>query len=266
MTPDIKAALAGPNKARVQALFVSASGHIKNKDFVQAAKDLDELEPLVKQGTPTATPPHDGADVIKRLNAMTADIKAALAGPDKARVQALFVAANGHIKSKEFVEAGKTLDELQPLLSQKATPPTGPSAGGKLSLVALAKARFAWRAERTNAIAEIGRLEAALRDRFKGVESQKTALSAALGRLDKLIASFGPQLDDVLDDVLNADEAARPAQIKQARALMDGFQKTIDGDPIMVELDGNEVLPDMSVTEPLRRALGNISAALGSIT
>ncbi len=97
------------------------------------------------------------------------------------------------------------------------------------------------------------------------MDSQKTALSAALGRLDKLIAAFGPALDVGLDEVLNADETARPALIKQARALMDGFQKTIDDDPIMVELDGNEVLPDMAVTEPLRRVLANINAALGSI-
>jgi hypothetical protein len=265
MTADIKAALAGPNKARVQALYIAVNGQIKNKDFAAAAKTLDELEPLVKQGTPTTTSPHNEADVIKRLNAMSADIKAALAGPNKARVQALYVETNGHIKSKDFAGAGKVIDELQSLLSQKGAATTGPAAGGKLSLVALAKSRFAWRAERTNAVAEIGRLEAALRDRFKGVESQKTALSAALGRLDKLIATFGPRLDVGLDDVLNGDEAARPALIKQARALMDGFQKTIDDDPIMVELDGNEVLPDMSVTEPLRRVLGSISAALGSI-
>jgi len=261
----IKAALAGPNKARVQALYVAVNGQIKNKDFAAAAKTLDVLEPLVKQGTPTTTSPHNEADVIKRLNAMSAEIKAALAGPNKARVQALFAGVSAHINDKDFVQAGKALDELQSLLSQKGTSSTGPAAGSKLSLVALAKSRFAWRGERTNAVAEIGRLEAALRDRFKGVESQKTALSAALGRLDKLIATFGPRLDVGLDDVLNGDEAARPALIKQARALMDGFQKTIDDDPIMVELDGNEVLPDMSVTEPLRRVLGSISAALGSI-
>jgi hypothetical protein len=266
MTPDIKAALAGPNKARVQALFVAINDHIKNKDFAQAGKGLDELELLVKQGAPTGAPPQDGADVVKRLNAMTADIKAALAGPNKARVQELFGVVGGHIKSKDFVQASKGLDELQTLLSKTGTAATGPAAGSKLSLVALAKSRFAWRTERTNAIAEIGRLEAALNQRFKGVDSQKNALSAANARLDKLIKTFGPQLDDGLDYVLNGDEAARPGLVKQARALMDGFQKTIDGDEVMAALDGNEVLPDMAVTEPLRLALGKISEALGPIT
>jgi hypothetical protein len=180
-------------------------------------------------------------------------------------VQSLFVAASGHIKNHEYDEAAKSLDELEPLLSQKPGQ-GGPAPGGKLSLVALAKSRFAWKAERTNAISEIGRLEAALSQRFKGVESQKQPLSAALSRLDKLIATFGPQLDDGLDEVLNGDEATRPALVKKARALMDGFQKTVDSDPIMAELDGNEVLDDLLVAEPLRKALVNISAALGPTT
>lgn len=268
MTPDIKTALAGPNKAQVQALFVAAGGHIKNKEFPEARKSLDELEQLIKHpaGDGALQEHHEtGAEVVKRLNAMSADIKTALAGPNKARVQALLAAASGHIKNHEYDEAAKSLDELEPLLSQKPGQ-GGPAPGGKLSLVALAKARFAWKAERTNAISEIGRLEAALSQRFKGVESQKQPLSAALSRLDKLIAAFGPQLDDGLDLVLNGDETTRPALVKKARALMDGFQKTIDGDPIMAELDGNEVLDDMLVAEPLRKALANISAALGPIT
>jgi len=136
-------------------------------------------------------------------------------------------------------------------------------APGKLSLVALAKSRFAWRSERLNAVAEIGRLQAALSVRFRGVESQRKALTAAIARLDRLMAEFGPALDESLDRVLNGDEAARPALIGEARTLMAGFQRTVETDDIMVELDGNEVLPDMRVTEPLQRALGAIDAALG---
>ena len=54
MAADIKAALAGPNKARVQALFVTVNGLIKNKDFVAAGRALDELDPLVAK--PTGAP------------------------------------------------------------------------------------------------------------------------------------------------------------------------------------------------------------------
>ena len=65
-------------------MYVAISGQIKAKDFAAASKGLDELGPLLKQA-----PPPDGAELTKRLNALTADIKAALAGPNKAQVQAL---------------------------------------------------------------------------------------------------------------------------------------------------------------------------------
>ncbi len=94
MSASIKAAMAGPNKTRVQTLFVAANAALKNHDYDAATKSLNELEPLITTAPTTATPPapppvdHDGAAVVKRLNAISGDIKAALAGPKKAEVQA----------------------------------------------------------------------------------------------------------------------------------------------------------------------------------
>jgi hypothetical protein len=51
MGAAIKAELGGPNGSRVQALFVGAGGLIKNGDFDQAVKVLDQLETLLKQAT-----------------------------------------------------------------------------------------------------------------------------------------------------------------------------------------------------------------------
>jgi hypothetical protein len=125
LTGPIKAALAGPNAARVQTLFGAINGLIKNNDFVQAGKVLDELEPLV--GAPTAPPPPPDAKaaVMKRLGGLTAAIKAALAGPNAARVQTLFGAINGLVKNNDFVQAGKVLDELEPLVGATAPPKDG---------------------------------------------------------------------------------------------------------------------------------------------
>ena len=126
MAPSIKAALAGPNKARVQTLFVSVNGLIKKGDFVPANTLLDELEQLIVPSSappPPAPPAHGGAEVTKRLNSLLASIKAALAGPNKGRVQALFVSINGLIKSNDFVAARTALDELEPLLAMPATAP-----------------------------------------------------------------------------------------------------------------------------------------------
>jgi hypothetical protein len=79
--------------------------------------------------TPATPPPSvdpRAALVIKRLNGMSTGIKAAMAGPNKARVQTLFVAVNASIKSKDFEKATKTLDELEPLLTQSSAMPTPP--------------------------------------------------------------------------------------------------------------------------------------------
>ncbi len=149
LTPGIKAALAGPNAARVQALSGAVSGLVKNNDFAQAAKVLDELEPLVAPRTtpppppgtappPPPPPPPDAAKaaVVKRLGGLTGAIKAALAGPNAARVQALSGAVSGLVKNNDFAQAAKVLDELEPLVAPKAAP--APSADG-------AAARFAAR-------------------------------------------------------------------------------------------------------------------------
>lgn len=84
---------------------------------------------------PPAAPPAPapsaaaGAEVMKRLNAMAADIKTALTGPNKARVQTLFVAVNGQIKAKDFAAAGASLDELGSLLASAASAaPAAPAA------------------------------------------------------------------------------------------------------------------------------------------
>ncbi|HEX5273081.1 MAG TPA: hypothetical protein VFW33_21440 [Gemmataceae bacterium] len=127
LTPRVKAALTGPNAARVQALLGAANGLLKNNDFTQADKVLDELEPLVA----TAPPPPPGADakaaVMKRLGGLSAAIKAALAGPNAARVQALFGAINGLMKNNDFTQAGKVLDELEPLVGAQGVPPSPPT-------------------------------------------------------------------------------------------------------------------------------------------
>lgn len=54
---SVKAALKGSNAARVQALMVAVNGLIKNNDYAQASKVLDELEPLLVGTVPPVAPP-----------------------------------------------------------------------------------------------------------------------------------------------------------------------------------------------------------------
>ncbi len=64
---------------------------------------------------------------MKRLNAMGADIKAALVGTNKVEVQKLFVKVNGQIKAKEFAAANATLDVLEPLVAKTGAAAAAPA-------------------------------------------------------------------------------------------------------------------------------------------
>jgi hypothetical protein len=67
---------------------------------------------------PAPPPPLDAPALINRLNALTGAIKEAMAGTNRVRVQALFMEANGAIKSNDYALAGRLLDSLESLLGQ----------------------------------------------------------------------------------------------------------------------------------------------------
>jgi len=142
-----------------------------------------------------------------------------------------------------------------------AVPARGPAPA--LSLVKLAKARLGWQQERVHAVEEIHRLSAALAQRFGAIDTQKSALQAALKRLESLVGSLNAELETRLDEVLNAADPAKRAALSQGvKAMVAGVAKLITGDPVMVALDGNEVLADMQVTGPLRRRMADLVGAL----
>src|ERR1043165_505814 len=63
-----------------------------------------QTEGTIPPPPPPPPLPQEGGAMLKRLNAMSAGIKAALAGPEAARVQTLVSTVNGLIKNKDFVQ------------------------------------------------------------------------------------------------------------------------------------------------------------------
>lgn len=90
--------------------------------------------------TATAKPEPDGAAVMKRLNAMTADIMTAFGGPNKDVVRSRFATANDQLKSKDFAAASKTLDELERLVKARS------AASGKTDQAAANPSEAAYQA------------------------------------------------------------------------------------------------------------------------
>jgi hypothetical protein len=90
------------------------------------------------EGVPSPPPPPPGdakTAVLKRLSALAGPYQAAVAaqGPDVARMQSLFAAVKGLVGNQDFAQAGKVLDELEPLVARgravrPGTPPVGDGA------------------------------------------------------------------------------------------------------------------------------------------
>ncbi|MBN8626370.1 MAG: hypothetical protein J0M17_12860 [Planctomycetes bacterium] len=227
----------------------------------EAAKDrLARLLLLVKQThgrpTPTEMPaPNFEKELLQRFSRLSTDVKTALAGPDAATVQSLVTKVGAALKAKSFEQAEALLDDLTQMLGRRAS--TAPA----LSLVKLGRARLEWIDGRKKAIHEIRRLQQALQAEFDGGD-QQLELNRAVKRLELLIADLDAKLEDCLDAVLNAAESERSTALAQARVTLQKSQALVDADEIMVELDGNEVLPDMVVAATLRERLQAVAAAL----
>ena len=152
-------------------------------------------------------------------------------------------------------------DWLARVLGVRMPPKAGSS--GSVSLVRLGKARIEWRDTLGQARGGMKQLKDAIARRYAGVDDAGGLVPAALDQLDRSMAALDDALFEQLDAVLNADAANRPPLVARARATMQRFTGHIASDPIMAELDGNEVLPETAITGPLRSKLAEISAALG---
>lgn len=138
------------------------------------------------------------------------------------------------------------------------------SAAGTLSLVKLGKSRIEWIGVRRAAVAGIGQLRDAIAQEFAADPEQAGALQQALGMLDTLVGQLDSRLEANLDAVLNAAAGRdQAAALAAARRMLEAAMALVDGDPLMSELDGNEILPDLAVQAPLKAKLADIAAALG---
>ncbi len=186
LTPQITDAMGGPNDAQVKSLFATIRQQLKSNDFAKASELLDQLTPLVKKPDAAASPKSAAsappaaaalaqptADAVtKRLNGMTAEIKAALAGPNKDRVRTLFVAVGNQLKTKDFAAATKLLDELTPLVKNAETGAASQKDGASVQKDGAASkpdspemtaALAAWTAARSDAVGQLTKLVAAFK-------------------------------------------------------------------------------------------------------
>jgi len=262
--------------------FIAEQTEMTAKPRWELVKELpklsdDENERPVRESGESTTSGGAVVDLEERKKQLTEQLKALAPLMQKAiaaqpQQRDAILGAAGTVKSglagettNESLDAAQiSLTALQAILEAVDKASSTQSGSGKISVMKLGKARIEWISVRDKAVADMKQLRAAIAAEFAGDGDQAQALNTALKELDRVMNNLVVSLPEELDAVLNADETARVGLIRTARETLESLNVLFATDPIVGELDGNEVLPDFLLVAPVRSKLGEISAALGS--
>jgi hypothetical protein len=216
----------------------------------------------------TAARAQAGKDFVKRLGGLAPEIKRALTGSMpaemKAELKELIDSITKHGKAQEFEDADSDLDALETLLEEGDAAAAASPAGANGGSVKLAAARLDLVEQRKHAISEITRLAQTLVAEFRNEPAQQAQVKSAVAQFQALAAKLSPNLENQLDRALAAKDPAEQARLATAaKPALQQFQALLDKDPLMRELDGNELISDMKVVEPMKKSLSAVEAALG---
>lgn len=223
-------------------------------------------------------------DFTKRLGEMRSAVQATIVagGPNADKIKQA-VAKAGELANKGQVgEAMALLDQIarltgsppkappQPGQAAGSVPKAPPQASGKpgdaagFSVAKLSKARLEWGAVRGEALRGIEQLARRVEDEYRNETDQVAQVTEATKKLRSLAAQLKEDLETQLDKVLNAaDAAARSAEMAAAKTRLTDVLRVVATDPLMKELDGNELMPDLQIVKPMQDKLREIAAALG---
>ncbi len=242
-----------------------------NGSVLEGDVDDEEAESAdisASQSADTEAPANPLADKVdEALEKLRPRLAAALKQTPRAKdtLQKLIHTIKAAAQDNDAGSVKKRMGQLQEALTKLAEAAGSGDAvsQSKLSLVKLGKARIEWPDTRSNALGELERLKKKIEEDYADMPEASEQVSNAMKLLDKSFETFHDKLHDQLDAVLNAEEAARNQEVDAARKMIDLFSKHVEKDPIISALDGNDILPDISIAAPIRAKLAEISAALG---
>lgn len=217
-----------------------------------------------------AEPPIDAAALKARLTALVQRIPAVLAADPSRKDSLLAIAKQAQVMlgTNNLKSAAQSTDELEKALGKApvggAAPQTPPAANGAkpAGAVTYAKSRLAWLAARQKIGGEIAKLRAQLVAEYKGEPDETEILDAYDTGVAPILAAFDEDLADKLDDATNAEDAAKRQQlIADARACIVKYQKYLDGEKMIADLDSNPFVP-LTIRATLSATLSALSAAI----
>lgn len=207
----------------------------------------------------------DAQAILKDLQSLTPRLRKAIeTAPDrKAALLAVAASIKSNAEAGDTAGLGKAAQDLQRLTAAlDKLLGTAPATG--FSIQKLGVARLEWSKTRQKAMTDMEELKGEIKELYADTPEHTSQVTAAMKRLDDIFKTLNEDLEDDLDKVLNAAETARADPIRVARATMKKFQDFIAGDPVLAAIDGNEILSEISIREPMSGRLKNISQALGA--
>jgi hypothetical protein len=251
----IKAALPGPDGARVKALFTAINGLVKNGEVVEAGKVLDDLEALLKSSTAPAPP--DGDAVVKRFKALAAPLKTAMGAqrPDIQRIQSFAVAVNGFLKNKEYAKANKILDALESLLT---TPPPTPATTAAPSVLLAALDEFRGASDTVDG--QIAKLQTALR-----TTKDKELITIAEYGLNALTGNHKSKLIALEIELRRAAGPNLLTVAAKALPVVAAFRAHLTGNEQIDVCDSNPFGVTVTIKSTLGGALERLEAVLKTV-
>lgn len=201
-----------------------------------------------------------------RLTAMKPRI---MASPAAAKLKLLVAQAGALAGDGFFDRAGKMLDdaeaEIRKAIGQPPPRPSAPAPGAAPGPAPerLRKLRQDWATARSEAVRGIESLARTIEQEYRD-EADQHPVTEATKKLRALAAQLKDDLEKQLDEMLRtADAAARRNQVASAKTRLTEVLRVVAADPLMKEIDGNELMPDLRIVKPMQDSLREIAAALG---
>ncbi len=280
--PDQKAAL-----DKVVTL-VSVAG--KTKMYAQGLKHLETLEtlsgailnpPIGRDAPPTAKseeaesepsdseqPNVDDKTVLARMKEVMVVYREAAAknSARKPELDQLASQVAQLVKQTRNADAMELLDTLESqskgaLRIAEAKEEIGDTGAG--SLVKLQQARLDYLEAKNQAQARISVMQAKiLSDPQVQNDDRFAEISAAVGKLDDVLSGLDNKLVEALDKALKLPANLRLTGQAKALQILSDYQKEVDGNPLLRDLDDSSGFGKFQIYKPLSKALADIARLL----
>jgi hypothetical protein len=277
----------------LEQLSKKATEAAKAGNYTEALKALDKWEEGIKSTLKSMVPPPpppppppspQGADkdaVLRRLNGMKAAILTAAKGPDAARVQTLVQSVNGLLKNSDAAQAGKVLDELEPLLAKAGSvppPPPPPSPTASQGADEEEVEEGAVDVDQTKFRAGWAQAKSAWQEASDEVDGQINKLTSKLRASDdnelKQIAEYGLNavtgdhkvpLMAAIRELDGADGNKLKSLVAKAGAIANSFKSHIDSDERVKECDANPFGVPVTIKKSIGGALDKLNAFFATV-